>query len=520
VSAVVNGITVFRPVSRRSLAITAVAALSLLAFVALAAAVAGAGFPLDDAWIHQTYARNLARSGRWEYVPGIVSAGSTAPLWTLLLALGYLLRLPYLWWAYFLGFLSLLWVARGAMALWRRLWPEQAEADWLAGVALVLSWPLVWAAGSGMETLLFGALGLQLLALFYGRDERLRATLGFGFLAGLLVLVRPEGLILLLLLAAALWLRRSNRWRPWPALLFLLAAGLPLLPYFAFNLWSSGHLWPNTFYAKQAEYGALLARPLLWRLAELLFFSLGGPETGLRGMSGAHLLLLPGLLVAGRRALAADWQRRRLWQTLPLLWAAGHVFLYAWRLPVTYQHGRYLWAALPVWILFGLAGWQWLLAHSRAGGPSLLRRLWRRVALLSFSALLLIFMFLGAQAYARDVAFIEGEMVEAAHWLQLHTPPDALIAAHDIGAIGYFTERPLLDLAGLISPEVVPLLADEAALAVYVQQSGARYLVTAPGWPYHLLIKAVAAEEVYRSDHVWTQEQGYNNTAVFRLDGR
>ena len=63
----------------------------------------GIGFPLDDAWIHQTYARNLALHREWAFRTGIPSAGSTSPLWSALLALGFLLHLsPYIW-TYLLG---------------------------------------------------------------------------------------------------------------------------------------------------------------------------------------------------------------------------------------------------------------------------------------------------------------------------------------------------------------------------------------------------------------------------------
>jgi hypothetical protein len=146
-------------------------------------------------------------------------------------------------------------------------------------------------------------------------------------------------------------------------------------------------------------------------------------------------------------------------------------------------------------------------------------RLLRRAGGLSYAAVLLLFLFLGAQSYAADVAFIQNEMVTMARWLRENTPPGALVAAHDIGALGHYGERPLLDLAGLVSPEIVPLLNDEAAVAGYVQQSKARYLVTAPGWPYSSLTGAPGVTLLYTTGYEWTRQQGANNMAVYRLPG-
>jgi hypothetical protein len=345
---------------RRMIAVIVACMLGIALFLGVSAANGQPGFPLDDAWIHQTYARNLARSGRFEFVPGVSSAGSTAPLWTLLLVVGYLLRLPYLFWTFLLGGLSLLWLAWAAMQLWRSLWPRQADKDWLAAIITALTWPLLWAAASGMETLLFAALGLQIIALYSKQSpiSNLHSLLLPGLLSGLLVLTRPDGVVLLFLLVLGLAVASGSMFDRAKRIAVLAAtAVLPLLPYFLFNTWSSGHLWPNTYYAKQTEYAILLARPFIGRLAQLLFFSLGGPESGWQGMSSAHLLLLPGVIVAGWQALRADWTHKRLCHVLPLLWAGGHVFLYAWRLPVMFQHGRYIQPIIPVWVLFGLAGW-------------------------------------------------------------------------------------------------------------------------------------------------------------------
>jgi hypothetical protein len=40
-------------------------------------------------------------------------------------------------------------------------------------------------------------------------------------------------------------------------------------------------------------------------------------------------------------------------------------------------------------------------------------------------------------------------------WLRENTPPDAVVAALDIGAVGYASERRVLDLMGLVSPEIL-----------------------------------------------------------------
>ncbi len=61
------------------------------------------GFPLDDAWIHQTYARNFAAWGQWAFWEGQTSGGSTAPLWSAFLALGYWLKISFYVWAFVLG---------------------------------------------------------------------------------------------------------------------------------------------------------------------------------------------------------------------------------------------------------------------------------------------------------------------------------------------------------------------------------------------------------------------------------
>ena len=86
---------------------------------------------------------------------------------------------------------------------------------------------------------------------------------------------------------------------------------------------------------------------------------------------------------------------------------------------------------------------------------------------------------IGLQAYVLDVTVIDQEMVTAALWIKDNIPPDDLLVTHDIGAVGYFAPRPILDIAGLVSPEVVPLMRNPDALWALMQERGAQYLEVA-----------------------------------------
>lgn len=480
------------------------AALAMGAFLlALALNGVAAGFPLDDGWIHQTYARNLALRGEFAFVPGKPSAGSTSPLWTLLLTPGAWLGLAPFIWTWALGAMTLIITALAGAALARELFPEKEITPLLVAAVLATEWHIVWGAASGMETSLFaaGVLALLTMSVRWG-DQPPDAKGAFwgGLGVGVLMLVRPEGILLGGILGLAVVFHYWPVWQHFRPILTrglwaILGLGCVLLPYLLLNLHLSGTLFPNTFYAKQEEYRIIYSQPFWQRLFNVILPLLAGPLA----------LLLPAI------PWALPDLREKPHIGLPLLWAVGTWILYAWRLPVSYQHGRYLIPIVPPLLTLGVGGVRRLWRRSPRGPGWILTRAWA-IAILVVT---LVFLGRGAEAFATDVAIINGEMVDVAQWVNIHTPRDAQIAAHDIGALGYFTQRELLDLAGLISPEVTPFIRDEAQLLAWMEAQEADYLVTFPSW-YPDIVADPRLEKIYQTDTAITRQLGKDNMAVYR----
>ena len=483
------------------------------------------GFPLDDAWIHQTYARNLAEDGQWSYEAGRASTGSTSPLWTLALTPAYMLGIDYRLWTYVLGALSLAWLAWLAWRVVARLFGDSSPVRLFAASICVLEWHLVWAAFSGMEALLFAALVLACLDLYLAFESRVVETrhvaslqlslslewltgLGMGVCAALLVLTRPEGLALLALIALSFVIARlrrgvTQREVVWGATSVFVCLAF-LVSYAAFNLRMAGFIFPTTFYAKQAEYRTMVeSMSLPARFGQLLLTIWTGPQ----------LLLVPGFVFS----VFSSLRRRRLDMILLWAWWLCSVGVYALRLPVTYQHGRYLIPTIPVFVILGVWGtWEVVRSLGSARMGWVLSRAW----LVTVVVLLLLFWVLGARAYAHDVNFIYGEMGAMAAWLDENVSPQARLAVHDIGMVGYHLRRPFLDLAGLVTPEVIPFIDDEERLLDFMQARGVDYVVVFPDWSaaYRRMVRDPRLTLVYSTHYSWTLSAGQQNLSAYRAD--
>lgn len=437
--------------------------LGYFAFVALRFTEGQGGVPLDDAWIHFQFARNLARGAGLSFNPGQPTSGSTAPLWTLLLAFVYLMggRFPLA--GQLASALCFLCVPVATYMLGKQL-TSRRWAAWLAGALVVLNGRMVWAGLSALETCLFTSLSLLAILLYLGDRDMNRYSLRTAALFGLATLARPDGYLLFafsLADAALRWIARPVRLMRLlgPAALFALIVG----PYLLFSWLTDGHLLPNTYHAK-ATFDWLPDFDFLSLTAKYLILD--------------NPLLLPfyllGLVLLLRRTVLLS-----LWSVgLPLAYAVLHAILY--------QHGRYLMPLIPCNVIIGLAGllqalplaqrrgWWWL---TSAKAPTVTAAL-----LLAGTAWRLPTM---ASLYAWNVDNINTMHVSIARWVVENTPEDALLGLNDIGAIGYLSERRVVDLAGLVTPEVAHILRApdrEALLADFMAEQGVQYVIILPNW--------------------------------------
>ncbi len=445
--------------------------------------------PLDDGWIHLQFARHLATGDGLAYNPGQWISGSTAPLWTALLALAFLLPGDPLIWVKALGVACFL----GTVVATDRLAAELGLGRGLRRLAAVLTatshW-LVWSALSGMEIVLFAYLSLWGIILHLReRAAPARAPASLAVLAAS-ALARPEGALLLVLAlidrsmrfefsAAELEVSPEEDRAAWHT--GLPAAAIVLVPTWIFYLWIGGSVLPTTFAVKAGPPPDLIpSGRYLAIVLDILF------------RSQPLMLLVAG---AGVLRLTAGLGGRRDRGLLPALWPIGLALAYSLLASpagpaAVGNFGRYYFPLLPVVVVLGVLG---LEPTGRRLGPAVRfagRRLpVRAVAIAVLLAPQLWGVANGPPRYLQTLANVEDSDVAAARWLATRLPAEALLAVQDIGALKYHLPNRIVDLTGIVNPPILPYLKGsgpsdpvywEERLLRYLGQEQPDYLVVFP----------------------------------------
>lgn len=446
--------------TRDDLVLVGVGGFALGVFVAAELLIAGeVGLPLDDSWIHLRFADNLAHGRGFGINPGEPVAASTAPLWTLLLAAAIALGIPGLAAAKLLGVACYL--ASGLLT--RRLALAAGLGRPLAlaaAVGTMAAGRLVWGALSGMEV----ALGSVLVAAGAWLAVRERGVAAAA-LFGLATLARPEAAVLVGLHALGARSFRGFACRlALPALLVAPAAG--------FSLATVGHLVPATAVAKGdgGLIGAMSGAPLQWaRVGRSVTWYLAG--WGLRLVQDHPAL--PALAVAGFWALRRTPLGPLSWVLLAHPVAASLVAPYG---GAGFQTGRYTSHLLPLLMVVAASGLAGLARLPRVAA-------WRAPLLVLLALPLGLGLGPASVAYGWGVQNINAMQVALGRWVARHTPPEALLAVNDIGAITYFGDRRIIDLVGLATPEIIPYRREgQSAVLRYVQRVCPDYLIIFPNW--------------------------------------
>jgi len=503
--------------------VTCLVLASLLGATALSLSSQGhpVTLPLDDAYIYLQYARTAAGGDPGAYFPGQeISTGATSVIWFGLMTAGAWVldagALPA-----FALVLSTLVVALGFWLAYRlaRLHGVGSVGAWATALVCTVTPYWLFGAMNGMETGLYGA------ALLGGAHALSGGSLGW---LVLLALIRPEGSVLALgcLGLIALLHRRSKAaehgtFVPRPsgtgfALVALVALATLLLPWILTggpaSAWEAKALWvepdPDVrgFYLPRVPYFALRA----------MWFGMSGarPQPPLDVAADVFraeswLTWVSALFLIGGTILALAARRGRA--PLFTLWVAATLLVFT-ALAWDAHHYRYLIPGYILLVTIATIGWfggSWrhgrirmtlgyaVLAGLVIGSVTTPRDLWTTVRWL----------------YRGECEQIASNQLRVGEWIDENLPPDARIATHDVGAIAFAGGRNVIDLVGLITPELAgDYRHGEGALweALSILPAGARptHAAVIPAWMPYL------ARTLWAGERLWTVAGGDSRNPV------
>jgi hypothetical protein len=441
-------------------------------------------FTADDAFITFRYAENIALGKGFVYNPGERVLGTSTPLFTLILAFFSQIGLP------------IIWVARIV----------NIAADCLTGILLFLLFRsyrfglgalaalfyvlfprvIVWSV-SGMETSLY--VFFMAAGLYTYHRERFDLT---GLFLALAFLTRVDGIIF----GLAILIDFILRYKKFPTRMILISFVL-VLPWLVFSFAYFGSPVPNPVPGKKALYAGSLWETPKWKIFwEFLFLKtkVGFPLL-IVALAGGYRILIK----AKSYSIIALWcvlyflffffaeTKIHMWYYVPFY--VGYMSLVAFGLYYLFERGKDIWKR-------GLE-----LARNKKGAFHGTKVLGFGILWLMVTCAILIYF----QQIKRTYSFMVAEQValEGIHkqmglWLVENTQPGDTVCAEDIGYLGYYSGRYIIDQDGLISPKAIPFNKEMNRLGLLKEYRPKYFLIGFAGPYFSQVIESGWLEQNYK----------------------
>ncbi len=418
---------------------------------------------VDDALIYLRYIRNFHEGAGLTYNVGERFNGLTSPFYALLVLLSSFVLTPMA----ATIVLSGIFLAATVLISSRLLSHSPREALFTAIITASIGY---FYSTFGMETSVYLFLIAASLALYKSGSPYFLITLA------LVAITRTEGVFLGLVLGGDYLLRN----RRLPDLRYVaVAAAIFLLPYL-FNFLYYGEFLAATGSAKVAQ-----GQSGLWG-TDWLFFQIGYFRHAFFGGSYAPALIFAALACCGVFPLRRDRIARCILAFLLILL----IFYTALNIP------NYHWYYGPFFlfiVLFACHGFWWL--SNLLLGFGIVS--WRGAL---FVGLLAVSLF----ALSRMVNFEERGRDEAyvavGEWLRDNTAEDATVAMVEIGVVGWYSERKVIDILGLVNEYNANYIGRREFMNWFLHYQPDYILRHEPAWPHEQSVKPMEDRGIYTQE--------------------
>jgi hypothetical protein len=379
---------------------------------------------LDDALIYQRYVRNLLDGYGLVYNLGEIFNALTSPFFTYLTIVA----------SFIIGNIQQATIILATVAttltiyLLIRVFSRYENFYFvLFGALFMALFPYTYLI-YGMETPLFLLLISLCIFLFEERKE-----FWLGIACALLLITRSEGIFLILALA----IEHFRQKRPFPKLSHFLIPLLIIVATYSFNKFYYGSFLSGTGAAKiyQGQSGLWG----VWPAFQHVTYQFGG-------FFSNNKLLLHSLLILAISGVIS--LRLKPLNVIIISFLIFYTLFY-----VILNIPNYHWYYAPYYLMgffysgVGLAWW----AHNLWSAKDIIFRIMGATAIAIIIPLVLYQAF-HATLNKVDIGGIAKPYWIIGNWLRENTPKDAKIALIEIGTVGWYSERYIIDILGLVNP--------------------------------------------------------------------